>query len=222
MALLTAVSSFAQETRGVICGVVTDPSSAAVSGASVMVRNVDTNVVEALKTNQSGYYEAPLLIAGNYQIQVEAAGFRNAQRQGLVLAVGAHLTVDFQMEVGGASDAVTVTADAPLVTTDTLTSGLTVDTKTIMNVPWPGDNVMVLASLTAGVQTANTISDYSVRLHSGGPASGITVNGGVGGNEFSLDGASNQAGRGTGFNPPSEMIAAVRVETSGFDTSIGH
>ena len=71
MALLTAVSSFAQETRGVIFGLVTDPSSAAVSGASVTIKNVDTNVVEALKTNLSGYYEAPLLIAGNYQIQVE-------------------------------------------------------------------------------------------------------------------------------------------------------
>ena len=222
LAVLASAPLVAQETRGVIFGLVTDPSSSPITGATVTVKNVDTNVMEKLSTNESGYYEAPLLISGTYQVLVEANGFRKALREGLVLAVGAHLGVDFKLDVGAVSDSVNVSADAPLLNSDTMTSGLTVDTKTIMNVPWPGDNVMVLASLTAGVQTSNSISDYSVRLHSGLPASGISVNGGVGGNEFSLDGASNQAGRGTGFNPPSEMIEAVRVETSAFDASMGH
>ncbi len=204
-----------------ILGHVTDPSGAALARAKVTVRDIDTNVVTELLTNDEGHYEAPLLVAGSYQVGVEAKGFRKALRNGIALGAGMHLEVDLKLEIGGVSDAVTVSSDPPLIDSDTLTSGILIDSKTIMNSPFPGDNVMVLASLTPGVQTTNTISDYSVRLHSGGPGN-VSVNGGVGGNEYTIDGVSNQAGRGTAFNPASELVQAVRVESSGFDASLGH
>ena len=224
LALLFAITPTCspQETRGNILGYVTDPSNAAVAGAAVTVKNIDTNIVEALKTNESGYFEAQLLIPGNYQVSVEATGFRTELREGLVLAAGAHLGLDFKLQVGAASEAITVNADVPLVNSDTLSSGITLDTKTMMNVPWPGDNVMELTWLTPGAQGTLSIADYSNRLHSGGPSNNVTVSGGVGGNEFSLDGIQNNEARGTAFSPPPEMVEAVRVETSAFDASMGH
>ena len=211
-----------QDTRGNIFGYVTDASGSAIAGAAVTIKNVDTNVAEALKTNESGYYEAPLLIIGNYQVTVEATGFKKELREGLVLAAGAHVGLDFKLQVGSASDAITVNADVPLVNSDTLSSGITLDSSTMMNVPWPGDNVMELTWMTPGVQGTLSISDYSNRLHSGGPANNATVYGSVGGNEYTLDGIQNNEARGTAFSPPPEMVEAVHVETSGFDASLGH
>jgi len=220
--LLSASLAFGQDTRGNILGYVTDASGSAIAGAAVTIKNVDTNVVEALKTNESGYYEAPLLIIGNYQVTVEATGFRKELREGLVLVAGSHIGVDFKLQVGAASEAITVNADVPLVNSDTLSSGINLDSATLMNVPWPGDNVLELTWLTPGVQGSLSIADYSNRLHSGGPGNNATVYGAVGGNEFSLDGVPDQAGRSAGFMPPPEVVEAVRVETSGFDASMGH
>ncbi len=221
-ALFCAANALGQETRGAIFGTVYDPSSAAIAGAKVTVKNMETNVVSELVSNDAGHYEAPLLVPGNYQVSVGTSGFKQAVRQGIVLSSGSRLELNFKLELGGVSDVVTVSAEAPLIDSDTLTSGKVVESKDLMNLPWPGDNSMVLAALTAGVQTTNSISDYSVRLHSGGPGTGISVSGGVGGNEYSIDGTSNNAGgRGAGFNPAPELIQAVRMETSAFDASSG-
>ena len=61
--------------RGAIFGHITDPTSAVVAGAKVIVKNTLTSVVTELTTNEQGYYEAPLLIAGTYQVSVTATGF---------------------------------------------------------------------------------------------------------------------------------------------------
>ena len=74
------VAAAAQETRGNISGTVRD-AQGVVPGASVTVTNVDTNVSQRLVTNASGYYEAPLLNAGNYAIAIEMTGFRKATRR---------------------------------------------------------------------------------------------------------------------------------------------
>jgi hypothetical protein len=224
LVVLCSLTSFAtaQDTRGMILGHIYDATSAAVAGAKVAVKNIETNVVTELVANESGYYEAPLLLPGNYQVAVEASGFRRALREGIVLAAGAHLEADVRLELGKVSDDVTVSADVPQLNSDTLTSGLALDSTTLMNVPWPGDNVMELTWLTPQSQGTLSISDYSNRLHSGGPSNNVTVNGGVGGNEFTLDGIQNNEARGTAFSPPPEMVQGVRVETSGFDAAMGH
>lgn len=68
------------DTRGAIFGHVTDPTASAIPGAKVAVRNTLTGVLTELTTNEQGYYEAPLLIAGRYRVEVSSAGFRNAER----------------------------------------------------------------------------------------------------------------------------------------------
>src|SRR4051794_12024349 len=72
--------SQAQDIRGAISGTVTDPQGAQVVGAAVVVTNTGTNVSTKLTTNSSGFYEAPLLMPGPYEVTVEARGFKKSKR----------------------------------------------------------------------------------------------------------------------------------------------
>src|SRR5678816_3711609 len=80
--LLGAAIAIAQETRGSISGTVVDPQGGVIAGAAVTVTNTDTQVTSQTKANNSGYYLAPLLIPGKYQVTVEAQGFKRSVRSG--------------------------------------------------------------------------------------------------------------------------------------------
>ena len=117
----------AQETRSMLFGRVLDPQNSAITGASVTVRNTETNVKVSLTTNDTGYYEANLLLPGSYQIEAEAPGFKRLVRRGITLPVSSRLEVSLQMEVGGVTETVSVTADAPLLETNAVSSGRVLD-----------------------------------------------------------------------------------------------
>lgn len=210
------------ESRGAIFGHVTDPMPAMIAGAKVRVTNTLTNVATELTTNAQGYYEAPLLLAGTYRVEVSAPGFRSAARPAFDLPAGSRMEVDFRLEIGAVSDTVTVNDAPPLLNTDNTSTGLVVDRRSVRELPWPGGNPMMLVWMAPGAQTGLSIADHSQRLHSGGPA-GVSINGRVGGNEFTVDGTPNNANaRSVGYNPAPEFVQAVKVETSGFDASFGH
>ena len=92
--LLSTATSTAQETRGMIFGHVHDATSSAITGAKVVVKNADTNVSTDVVTNTSGYYEAPLLVSGTYQVNVEAPGFKKAERSKFPLPIATRLEVE--------------------------------------------------------------------------------------------------------------------------------
>src|SRR5689334_1572016 len=98
--LLGVFATHAQEVRGRIFGDVKDPAGAAIAGARVSVRNIETNVTLPVVTNDSGYFEAPLLVAGKYQVLVEASGFKKAEQPNVDLIQGSRVEVNFRMEVG--------------------------------------------------------------------------------------------------------------------------
>ena len=78
LAFLAVSALLAQETRSVIFGRVTDPQNSAVTGATVVVTNTDTNSVTTLTTNDTGHYEANLLLPGNYRVAAEMPGFKRS------------------------------------------------------------------------------------------------------------------------------------------------
>jgi hypothetical protein len=221
--LLSGSLARAQDTRGMIFGHVFDPSSAAVAGASVNVKNTGTNVSTDMKTNESGYYEAALLVAGNYQVTVQAASFKKSIREAFDLPVGARLQVDFKLELGAVSDTVTVSSEAPVLNSNTLSSGEVLTSRTIVDVPLPGGNNITLAKMAPGVQSPQSLADDSMMLHSTSAAANMTTAGGVGGNEYSIDGTSNNgASRQPGFMLAPELVQEFKVEVSPFDASFGH
>src|SRR6201981_889927 len=100
LALLAVFAVSAQETRSVILGRVMDPQHSAVAGASVIVTNTDTNTSVTLTTNDTGYYEANLLVAGAYRVTAQMAGFKKSIRSGIALSVGTRAEIDITLEIG--------------------------------------------------------------------------------------------------------------------------
>ena len=118
-ALLLGIASClaAQETRGMIFGRVLDPQGSHVAGVKVIVTNAGTNTSTPVASNDAGYYEANLLMPGNYQVTAEGAGFRTSIRKGIVLPVASRIEINIHLDLGSVSESVTVVADAPLLDT---------------------------------------------------------------------------------------------------------
>ena len=211
---------YAQEARGSISGRVTDPSGAIVPSATVTVTNTATNSARRLTTNDTGYYEANLLEPSSYTVSVEAQGFKKSLRSGITLNVSARIEIDVVLEVGGVAETVEVTAEAPLLETTTASGGRVLDNRQILNLPFSDTNPFALSALAPGMQWTGQ-PEYRRPFDNGG-TSAFNTSGGVGNNEYTIDGMSvTGTNRRVGFTPPSDSIGEFKLETSNFDASQG-
>src|SRR5262245_7442401 len=105
-----------QEYRGRILGRTADPSGAVVPQADVTVLNTATNVSTTSRTNAEGNFLV-ILEPGSYNITVEAAGFKKKVVSGIVVRAGDQLSLDFPLQVGSATETVTVSGEAPQLET---------------------------------------------------------------------------------------------------------
>ncbi|HMB84637.1 MAG TPA: carboxypeptidase-like regulatory domain-containing protein, partial [Terriglobales bacterium] len=115
---MTPQPAQAQAVYGGIIGTVTDPQGAAVANAKVTVLDEGKGTSDTTTTNESGNYSVGHLIAGTYTVRVEASGFKVSQQKGVIVNVDANARVDLQFQVGGTSETVEVTAEAPQLKTD--------------------------------------------------------------------------------------------------------
>ena len=215
-------SATAQETRGTFSGTVTDSTGASIAGAVVVVTNIDTNNAVEATTNSTGYYEVPLLIAGQYQMTVTSSGFKKLVRSGLTLGLGEQQKIDLTLEVGNASESVTVSAESPILDTSTNSSGKTLTTRELQDLPVLANNIIIQARMVPGVQTSGT-TQYLTQGQIGGSSTSYFAAGNVGGNEWTLDGQpQNGVSRDTSFTPHTDMLQEFKVESSSFDASFGH
>src|SRR5215467_7024198 len=129
IALLLAAAGLAQDTRGAISGRITDPSGAVVAGAQVTVTNSGMGTRTALTTNSEGIYRASLLPPGMYQIEVTAAGFKKVVRNDIEVRVADRIDVNMTLEIGASEQAITITAETPLLNAETASLGTVVDSK---------------------------------------------------------------------------------------------
>jgi len=221
LAMLTSVSAFAQETRSAILGTVKDQSGAIVAGATVDVTNTETNTTTKLSTNSSGYFEAPYLLPGEYSITVTAQGFKRYVQQGYALTVNSRQNIDVTLEIGAAQESVTVTASAAMLETTSGSGTASLDGRQVSDLPTLSNSAILLARTVPGMQW--TAQPNYLGMHSNAGGSAVSAVGGVGGNEFSLDGVPNLAeGRRTGYLPYTDTVAEFKVETAPFDASKGH
>jgi hypothetical protein len=217
---LVVCSTQAQDIRGTISGTVTDPQGSHVAGAAVMVTNTDTNVSTTLTTNSSGLYEAPLLLAGPYQITVEASGFKKTIRPNLTLAMRGDLKIDIQLEVGSLTESITISAESPILDTSTVSTGKALTTREIMDLPIMTNDIVLLARVAPGVVNQGT-TQYLTQGQVGG-SSGFFAPLNLGQNEWSIDGAPNLGSGGIAFTPFTDQIAEYKIDTTSFDASVGH
>ena len=155
--LLGAAVAAAQETRGDVSGTVTDSQGAVIAGLTVTVTNVDTNVKTEVKTGANGFYLAPLLITGNYQIVAESAGFKKLVRSGLSLRLGQHMEINLTMEVGAVNESVTVSAAAPLLDAAATRAGLNIQRQEVESMPVFADMAILLTRFVSGVNASQVV-----------------------------------------------------------------
>ncbi len=111
LAMATALPLTAQTTLGTIRGTVLDPQQNVVPGATVVVTDEATNVSREVQTDELGLFEIPNLRPGTYTVTASLTGFKKVTRTGLVLRAASVARADFNLEVGGLEDVVTVTAE---------------------------------------------------------------------------------------------------------------
>ena len=112
---LCCIFAQAQFTEGTIVGTITDTSGAAVAGAAVRIVNQQTGHVDETKTDDIGYYRVSHLQPGNYQVRVEAKGFKQSVFENVAVNVNTTTRSDAKLQVGGAQEIVEVIGGAPLV-----------------------------------------------------------------------------------------------------------
>jgi hypothetical protein len=142
----------AQTYQGRVLGSVTDSSGAVVGGAKVTVTNTATGISRTLTANGTGDYNAPNLEPGPYTVTAEAPSFKKAQRTGLQLEVAKDIRVDFRLDPGAVNETVTVSEEAPIVTTTNDVLGGTFSNKAINELPLLGRDFQNLADLQPGIQ----------------------------------------------------------------------
>lgn len=141
---------FGQVEQGRFVGRVTDPTGAAIVGATVTARNVDTNIELTGTTNSTGDYVITPVPAGNYTLSVVATGFNKAVTKTIELQVGQIARQDVALAIGTATTEVQVNTTAPLLTTETATIGQVISNQQLSDLPLNGRGFYRLAELTPG------------------------------------------------------------------------
>jgi carboxypeptidase family protein len=157
--LLSAAAAWGQATTS-IRGAVTDPSGAAISGASVTLANPEAKTERQATTGADGEYQFTFLPPGTYTLGVTATGFQRFERTGLVLLVNTPATINAQLKIGSASEVVQVSTEEPVLNLVDASIGNSFGENQVRDIPLEGRNVPDLLSLQAGVAyTGNRIGD---------------------------------------------------------------
>jgi hypothetical protein len=141
----------AQVAGATISGTVTDASGAVVAGVQVSVRDTSTGIARTVTTDASGFYTAPNLQPGNYDVSATASGFSTVVQSGVTLTVGAQQVLNLKMTVGQVTETVQVTSEAPTVQLESSSISSTIEATTVRELPLNGRDWTSLATLQPGV-----------------------------------------------------------------------
>ncbi len=208
------------QVTGTISGYVTDPSGAAVPQATVTATLVQQNVTRSVESNAEGFYNLPALLPGVYTLTAQKSGFERLVQTDVILTVNQNLRLDLKLQLGAVTEAITVTAAAPLVDTRSPTVSGLVDDRRVVDLPLNGRNVIALAATLPGVLGVK--APQNLNTARSGPE--MDVNGGRPNmNLFTFNGAFfMNPSRNTGMNyPPPDAIQEFRIQTANFSAEYG-
>ncbi|MCX6626086.1 MAG: carboxypeptidase-like regulatory domain-containing protein [Candidatus Solibacter sp.] len=217
LALAANVFGQASAINGEITGTVTDPSGAAVSGATVQISNTDTGFKQSAKTGDAGLYRFAVLPLGTYAVEVQAPGFGTIRRTGIALSAGATATVDVTVNVAGTTTMVDVTASAAITEPSRIDLGSTLSENMTRNLPLVSRNPYNFILFQPNVSgRANT--EFGVPRK-------INANGFNGRINYQLDGSNNTESDRAGIRliPISNIyVAEVQQVSNGFAPEFGN
>ncbi len=216
----------AQEARGAITGTVVDASQGALPGATVTVTNVAMGTEAVATTNDAGVFNVPYLLPGTYRVTVDMPGFKRYVRDGLELRVADRLQLAAALEIGDATEEITVSADTPLLVTTNASLGQVVDTRRIAELPTPHGDPFALMGLAGGVSFRGSprLDRPFEPTHIVGYAmAGTRANR----SDITIDGVPSTSTANAGeviasFVPPQDLVAEFKVQTATFDAASGN
>jgi hypothetical protein len=216
--LALAAATNAQTTSGSITGSVADPQQSAVAGATVSVTEEAKSLTLTATTDKEGRFVFPQVPPGTYKLTIEAGGFKKMERTGLLLVANDKLALgDLTLEVGQASETVTVTAEATLVQAESAERSYAVQGEIVRNIAVNGRGVTALASIVPGlVSMTNTGTPGDITNIS---ANGLRTNS----NNLQLDGVAtvDTGNNGNMFAVTLDSIAEFKVLTSNYQAEYG-
>lgn len=219
--LLIAPFSAAQAVYGSIFGTVTDPSGAAVPNAKVTVTSVKQGTSESVTTNETGNYTVFHLIPGAYDISFEAQGFKKSERKAATVSADVATRLDGTLQLGGSTEVVEVTGEAPQLKTDRADVATLFTEKTVEELPIFNRNFTQMVLLTPGTQQQSW--SHASSENPQGSAQ-TKVNGQTfSGTGFQLDGTDNRDPI-LGIiivNPPLDSITEAKITSQNYDAEFG-
>jgi hypothetical protein len=221
----------AQVAGGTLSGTITDPSEKLVPQAQVAITNVATGITTTVITNSDGFYIAPNLLPGEYQVTVSAKGFSTETKKGILLTVGLQQVFNLALQVGSAGRTVVeVTTEAPAVQLASSDISAVVNATTVRELPLNGRSWTDLAALQPGVDTIHAQPDFSSGPDRGNRGFGqqLTISGArPQQNNYRLDGvslndyANGAPGSVLGGNLGVDAIQEFSVLTSNYSAEYG-
>ncbi len=206
-------SLWAQATSGSVLGVVTDPSGAVVPQASVKATNAATGLVWRTRTNRFGIYSISHLPPGTYALFAGKKGFKTALRSGVELGVDDKMQINFRLALGTHAESVTVAGVPSLLQSQSGSTGQTIESRQILDLPLLGRDFLELAKLAPGVTDGP-----------GGNNVNLSVNGQREfANSIMVDGVEVTTNRNndTGVRPSLESVQEFKVLTSAYAPEFG-
>ena len=189
-----SLTALAQTVTGTLSGTVTDTAGAVVPDIEVTAKNNETGFVRSAKTNGEGYFTIPFLPLGNYNVTVEAKGFKKVIKTDLVIELNKNTVSNFKLEVSAVDAAVQITGETPQIETTTGELKHSLDTKRIEDTPLAGRNFISLVEQIPGFQIASFGGDASSGQNNPTNSSGsFAAFSGLGSRSttFQVDGVSN-------------------------------
>jgi hypothetical protein len=218
---LCVSGAFGQAVYGSILGSVTDPSGAAVNGAKVSVTSQTKNVSTEATTNESGNYDVTHLIPDVYVVRISAQGFKVLEYKDILVSADTGSRVDGKFQVGGSSETVEVTSEAPQLKTDRADVSVEFTGKQLMELPIFNRNFQSLELLSPGTQILGW--GHAATENPQGSKQ-IFVNGQhFSGTGYELDGTDNQDPI-LGIiivNPSLDSVTETKITTQNYDAEFG-
>ena len=170
LSALVALRVFAQQDMGVITGIVTDSSGGVVGQALVTAVDRETGEKRVVSAGDTGAFTVGPLRIGVYSLTVEKSGFKRRVWDGIEVHAQDRVRADVELEVGQVTDVVSVTAEAPLLQSETSSLAKVVEQHEVRELPLNGRNFQQLAWLTAGVSPDKRGRDIDSGFNSHGQA----------------------------------------------------
>jgi hypothetical protein len=224
VALLCSASSvWAQDVTASITGTVSDPSGAAVVGATVTATSVERGITYTAVTNESGIYRIAQLPVGSYELKVEKPGFASVAYAAFVLTLNQVARIDVPLKVGQVTQTVEVTGAAPILKTEATQVDTIINAATNDNLPLASRNYVQLTLLAPGAVSTDP-SSFNNGNNTGGYGGRPLINGNrEQANNFLLDGMDNNqvSDNLLGYTPAPDAIEEFNLITNNAPAEFG-